>query len=243
MTTNQTAQASRNTWLWLGLLLAVAVALAIWLMPRPTTGTSEAAPPAAQGNEPATAAPAPAPKEQPAPKAEAKPVADDKATEQAQPSTPAPVAKESDMFAEPMPDFMVDLHAKVLDKKWLNAPQQKQLYEYGKEHRDDARPQLILAWDALNRDWDGIATDMYRIAYRADKRAKDDPNMLKDLLRVAGAHQDQTVEFTDTAELVQKAYGVDALPKIETEIAESRLRGEQTKSDRLSKLREYIRSR
>ena len=238
MTTNQTAQASRNTWLWLGLLLAVAVALAIWLMPRPTTGTSEAAAPAAvDGDAPAIAA-APTPKEQPAPKLEPEP-APTAAT--AAPTQPA-ANNESDLFAEPMPDFMVDLHAKVLDKKWLSASQQKQLYEYGKEHRDDARPQLILAWDARNRDWDGIATDMYRIAYRADKRAKDDPTMLKDLLYFAGAHQDQTVEFTDTAELIQKAYGLDALPKIESDLASAKQHGEQTREGRLSKLREYIRS-
>ena len=36
----------------------------------------------------------------------------------------------------------------------------------------DARPQLLLAWDSMNREWDGIAVRMYRIAYRADPRAK-----------------------------------------------------------------------
>ena len=240
MTTNQTAQASRNTWLWLGLLLAVAVALAVWLMPRPTTGTSEAATPAAQGGEPAIAAAPTAPKAEPAPTVEAKPQAEEKT---AAPTAPAPVAKDSDLFAEPMPDFMVDLHARVLDKKWLSARQQKQLYEYGKEHKDDARPQLILAWDARNREWDGIASDMYRIAYKADKRAKDDPNMLKDLVFVAGAHTEQTVEFKDTAELIHNVYGLDALPKIDGELASAKEHGEQTKADRLTKLREYIRSR
>ena len=241
MSTNQTAQASRNTWLWLGLLLAVAVALAIWLMPRSTTGTSDMVSGAqTEAEEPAIAAAPAAPQAQepPAPQAEAKP------TSPAAPSAPAPAptAKEFDLFAEPMPDFMVDLHAKVLDKKWLSASQQKQLYEYGKEHKDDARPQLILAWDARNRDWDGIASDMYGIAYRADKRVKDDPNMLKDLLYVAGAHQHETVEFKDTAELIDKAYGAEALPKIEDELAVAQKRGEQAKAERLNRLRELIRS-
>lgn len=241
MTTNQTAPASRNTWLWLGLLLAAAVALAIWLMPRPTTGTSESAATAAvPADEPAIAAAPKAPPQQPAPTVEAKP---EPAEPAAKPAAPAPETKDSDMFAEPMPDFMVDLHARVLDKKWLGAPQQKQLYEYGRAHRDDARPQLILAWDARNREWDGIAADMYRIAFRADPRAKDDPNMLKDLLYFAGAHGDQTVEFKDSAELIHNAYGLDALPKIDSELEVARQRGEQAKTERLNKLREYLRSR
>jgi len=236
--TNQTAPASRNTWLWLGLLLAIAVALAVWLMPRSTTGTSDMVS-STEAEEPAIAAAPPTPREEPpAPKAEPKP----ETPAVAAAPTPAPAAKASDMFAEPMPDFMVDLHAKVLDKKWLSARQQKQLYEYGQQNKNDARPQLILAWDAKNREWDGIAADMYRIAYRADKRAKDDPNMLNDLLYVIGAHQHETVEFKDSAELITDAYGAEALPKIEQELAAAQKRGEQVRSERLNRLRDQIRS-
>jgi len=239
MTTQQTAQGSRNTWLWLGLMLAVALALAIWLMPRSTTGTAESSG-APQAEAPAIAAAPPetpsAEKPAPQAQAEAKPAA-------AAPDQPqAPAKKDSDLFAGPLPDFMVDLHAKVLDKKWLSASQQKQLYEFGKQHRDDARPQVLLAWDARNREWDGISSDMYRIAYRADKRVKDDPRMLADLLYVVGAHQHETVEFKDTAELINDVFGAEALPRIEDELAGAQKRGEQAKTDRLNRLRDLIRS-
>ena len=47
-----------------------------------------------------------------------------------------------DLFAGPMPDFMAEAHMRTLDKKWLHVSVQKKLYEYGQEHKDDARPQL-----------------------------------------------------------------------------------------------------
>src|SRR5688500_8361581 len=70
----------------------------------------------------------------------------------AQPAVPPQPAV--DLFAGEMPDFMATLHARVLDKKPLGAPQQRELYEYGKKNPNDARPQLLLAWDSMNREWD-----------------------------------------------------------------------------------------
>ena len=162
------------------------------------------------------------------------------------PAAPAPAAAaeptnpDSDLFAGTMPDFMVDLHARVLDKKWLDAPQQRQLYEFGQAHKDDARPQLLLAWDSMNREWDGIAVRMYRIAYRADHRAKDDPSMLRDLISI-GSRYDRT-EFRETTEIVKEAYGASALPRIEDEIARLAAAGDVARSTRLARLRDAIRN-
>jgi hypothetical protein len=157
------------------------------------------------------------------------------------PAVPAqPVAPDSDLFAGPMPDFMVDLHARVLDKKWLGAPQQRELYEFGKQNKNDARPQLLLAWDSMNREWDGIAVRMYRIAYQADPRAKDDPSMLRDLLTVASRF-DRT-EFRETTEVIKEAYGKDALPRIEEEIAKYTAAGMPDRAARLSRLRDLVRN-
>src|SRR5215471_16015231 len=50
--------------------------------------------------------------------------------------------------AGPLPDFMIPIHARVLDKQWLDVEAQKSLYHFGREHKDDARPQLLLAWDS-----------------------------------------------------------------------------------------------
>jgi len=150
-----------------------------------------------------------------------------------------PVVADSDLFAGTMPDFMVDLHARVLDKKWLGAPEQRQLYEFGKQNPKDARPQLLLAWDSMNREWDGIAVRMYRIAYRADRRAKDDPTMLRDLLTVASRF-DRT-EYREATEIIKEAYGSDALPRIEEVIGKYTAAGEVERAARLSRLRDALR--
>lgn len=143
-----------------------------------------------------------------------------------------------DLFAGPMPDFMADAHARVLEKKWLDVSIQKQLYNFGQEHKDDARPQLLLAWDSMHREWYGIAVRMYRISYRADRRAKYDPSMLRDLLFVASRY-DRT-EFREAVEVIREAYGEEALPRIDEEIAAVRNARDTGRADRLGRLRAEI---
>jgi hypothetical protein len=143
-----------------------------------------------------------------------------------------------DLFAGPMPDFMTEAHARVLDKKWLDVSVQKQLYNFGQEHKDDARPQLLLAWDSMHREWYGIAVRMYRISYRADHRAKYDPSMLRDLLWIASRY-DRT-EFRETVEIVKEAYGEEALPRIDEEIAALRNARDIQRAERLTRLRAEI---
>jgi hypothetical protein len=156
-------------------------------------------------------------------------------------ASPPPIA-DDDLFAGPMPDFMVDLHARVLDKRRLGAHQQKQLYDYGKANKTDARPQLILAWDAVNREWEGIAVQMYRIAHQADPRAARDSRMLPDLLMIASHNEPNRVEFRDVLELTRKAYNKDeVLVRIEEELDELNASGELQRADRLSRLRDELR--
>ena len=154
------------------------------------------------------------------------------------PAPAAPSAPAVDLFAGEMPDFMANSHARVLDKKPLGAPEQRKLYEYGKENPNDARPQLLLAWDSMNREWDGIAVRMYRIAYRADPRAKQDPSMLRDLLQVAATHD--RVEYRETVEIVREAYGAEALDAIAEKIDELSARGDNKGVERLEKLRDTV---
>jgi hypothetical protein len=204
-------------------------ALMVWVL----TGSSRAgsgearetaASPAAevaQPQSPSSAAPVPA------------------AQQAAAPVEPAPAPQPAfDLFAGAMPDFMADAHARVLDKKWLDAGVQKQLYEHGQAHKDDARPQLLLAWDAMNREWDGIAVRMYRIAYRADRRAKDDPSMLRDLLDVASRFE--RTEHREATEVVKEAYGAEALPQLEAALAELRAQGDLVRAARLQRVRSAI---
>lgn len=154
----------------------------------------------------------------------------------AKPSAPAVAAAPAvDLFAGEMPEFMAAAHSDTLEKKWLDVSVQKELYAYGKAHRDDARPQLLLAWDSMNREWKGIAVRMYGIAYRADKRAKEDPTMLRDLVDVAS--QFDTVEYRESMAIIRDAYGAEALPHIDEQLAQLSAAGDSAGAERLRRLR------
>jgi hypothetical protein len=219
---------TRNLGFAVGVLVAFG-ALMVWVMtgPPPADSDAHAARPNEEPAAPDTAS------ERPEPAAAAKATSPEPAVAAPPPS--------SDLFAAPMPDFMTDAHARVLDKKWLDAEAQKQLYQFGQEHKDDARPQLLLAWDSMNREWDGIAVRMYRIAYRADQRAKDEPGMLRDLLDVASRF-DKT-ENREATELVTEAYGEQALPQLDASLADLRAGGDLMRAGRLERLRAAITGR
>ncbi|MDD9941461.1 MAG: hypothetical protein OXU20_10515 [Myxococcales bacterium] len=215
-------------------ILGVAVVgLLIWLVS--ASGPSDA--PQAMGPEEGASEALVAPPVRPTPpvatgnKAAAK---DAPAEAPAQP----PSRGENDLFAGEMPDFMAELHIRVIDGKRLSASHQKSLYEWGQEHKDDARPQLLLAWDSMNRDWDGIAVRLYRMAFRADPRAKEDPTMLRDLLKVLASHDH--VEYREASEIIEEAFGADALPNVEERIEAMRTAGKPDSVRRLEKLKERL---
>lgn len=241
MTTNQSAE-PHGTYLVLGLLIAAGAVMFLWLAPRnqdtePEANASESAANEFAPNAAAEPKPAPAEVKAAAPAEPVKPAP----APQPAPAAEAPKAHEPvDLFAEPLPEDLERIHKRVANNQWLSSRDQKALYDYGKEHKDDARPQLMLAWDARNREWDGIAARMYRIAYTADARAKDDPSMLPDLISIASRFDN--VEYTDSATLIADAYGADALPEVDDEISLAERRGEQRRLGRLKQLRESLAS-
>jgi hypothetical protein len=243
VTSNQSAE-PHGTYLVLGLLIAAGAVMFLWLAPRNPDPDAGAESDASGENETARDFEPTAAAEQPAKPAEVRAAAAEPGKEV--PAAPAPVAQPKpaaahehvDLFAEPLPEQLDRIHKRVSNNQWLSAGDQKVLYNYGQEHKDDARPQLMLAWDARNREWDGIAARMYRIAFTADARAKDDPSMLPDLISVASRFD--SVEYQDAASLIRDAYGPDALPEIEDEINLAQRRGEQRRLTRLTHLRDQI---
>lgn len=229
-----------KTWVIAGALFVAALGTGAWLLGRPSQDDIALK---ELPNQPATEPDAPKPPQY-GPSIQAKPAPAPAAAEPAAKPVAQPAAAaedDVDIFADAMPDFMVDIHARVLDKKWLGVEDQKKLYFYGKEHRDDARPQLLLAWDATNRDWDGMAITVYGTAFRADPRAKQDKKNLRDLLKLASKHQVERVEFTDATQIVKEAFGPDALPVIEEELNKLEESGELARAARLSKMRDELR--
>jgi hypothetical protein len=235
VTTSTTKQS--KSWVIAAAALVVFLGILIWVVSRPSVPADELTvaeptpPPATAATEPpkpAAATPAPAVAAEP---------------EIAEAKLPPPEAAGPDLFAGEMPDFMADLHARVLDKKFLNVSQQKQLYKWGQEHKNDARPQLLLAWDSRNRDWDGMAINVYGIAFRADPRATQDLNNLRDLLDLASQHQVERVEFTEASDIVQKHFGLNALPVIDEMLEKYNAAGDVTRATRLSQMRDKLRGR
>lgn len=235
MTTNQSAE-PHGTYLVLGLLIAAGAVMFLWLAPRNQDPEAEAEASENAATEFAPNAVAePKPAEVKAAVAEPAKPAPEPVPAQPAPAAEAPKAEPVDLFAQPMPEDLERIHKRVANNQWLNSNDQKTLYNYGKEHKDDARPQLMLAWDARNRDWDGIAARMYRIAFTADPRAKDDPSMLPDLISIASRFDN--VEYEDSASLIRDAFGAEALPEIDDEITLAERRGEQRRLARLKHLR------
>jgi hypothetical protein len=216
---------SRNLSIAVGALVAFAATM-VWVMAAPSESPSEVE----ADEEEVAEAPV-----QPEPVKSAPP---SKPTPAAKPAAQPPSEGHFDLFAGEMPDFMANAHARVLEKKWLDVSVQKQLYQWGQEHKDDARPQLLLAWDSMHRDWEGIAVRMYRIAYRADHRAKQDPSMLRDLLSIVSRY-DRT-EFREGAAILHEAFGEEALPAIDKELEALRTSGDVTRSARLQRLRDML---
>jgi hypothetical protein len=236
VTTTSTKQS--KPWVIGVALLVAVIGVGAWLL-RPSQSDEVAA--TEIPSEPASAE-APSKAEQTGPTIQAKPAPTEPV---AKTDTPQPVAAEPDvdLFADAMPDFMVDIHARVLDKKWLGVEDQKALYKYGKEHRDDARPQLLLAWDARNREWDGMAITVYGTAFRADPRARQDKTNLRDLLDLASKHEVNRVEFTDATQIIKDSFGLDALPVVEEQLAKLEENGQLARAARLSHMRDALRGK
>lgn len=235
VTTTSTKQS--RPWVIGVALLVAAIGVGAWLL-RPTQSDEAAA--AEIPSEPASAE-APSKAVQTGPSLQVKPAPTEPTAKADTPKPAAAADPDVDLFADAMPDFMVDIHARVLDKRWLGVEDQKALYKYGKEHRDDARPQLLLAWDARNREWDGMAITVYGTAFRADPRARQDKTNLRDLLDLASKHEVDRVEFTDATEIIKDSFGLDALPIVEEQLAKLEENGQLARAARLSHMRDALR--
>ena len=235
MTTTETKQS--KTWVIAAAALVAFIGVVAWVLSRPApTDELAATDPIPAPEAPQPQAPTPKATETPVLEAKIAPTAVEKPAEE-----PVPANAPVDLFAGEMPDFMADLHAKVLEKKWLNVEQQKQLYHWGQAHKNDARPQLLLAWDSRNRDWDGFAINVYGIAFRADPRATQDPAHLRDVLQLASKHEPGRVEFNEAADIVKTHFGLNALPMIDEELEKLNASGQIARATRLSKMRDILR--
>lgn len=147
---------------------------------------------------------------------------------------PEPKPEPPDIFAGETPDVIARNHIRLIDGQTISYHETKQLYDYGVEHQDDARPQLLLAWDAMQRGWDGVATRLYVKAYKADPRVKELPRTLRDIVSVAMRFD--KVEGREATAAVKEIYGSEALPIIEEMKLDAKAQGRTKWAERLTAL-------
>jgi len=151
---------------------------------------------------------------------------------------PPPAPEPPDIFAGEAPDIITRNHIRLIDGQTISYDETKRLYDYGVEHQDDARPQLLLAWDAMQRGWDGMATRLYVKAFKADPRIKELPRTLRDIASVAMRFD--KVEGREATAAIKQIYGKDALPVLEEMRLDAKERGRDKWVERLTALQAAV---
>lgn len=143
-----------------------------------------------------------------------------------------PVLPTVDLFVGDVPELL-RMGKEVIDRGTPIASHKlKEIFQYAKDHPGDARGYLLMGNDAMNRKWFGFAAEHYESAQNADPRARQDPRMLTDLVRIASEP-----EYASQGEtLLARIYGRYAVTAVEDALAAADGRGDRATVDRLTAL-------
>lgn len=220
-------------WLAAGGLL-VAVAGALWASARDTAPSGPLPPPEnsrAPSREPERTLPVPAPQDAGRRSSSiAIPIRSD-ARVPPEPGDPFATA----MFDGEAVELLNDARLRVSRGARMPASMKLALYRYGKEHPEDARPQLLLAFEETRLEWWRAAIGHYERALAADPRTRSNPKVLPDLLRMIS-----TRERDRAAEAIRKHYGGEAKPAIEAAIRAAGAAGQNHRVEQLESLRKSL---
>jgi hypothetical protein len=114
------------------------------------------------------------------------------------------------------------------------------LYDFGIVHTDDARPWLLLGYDAANLENWGFATRYYRRAIGADPRAAYQRTVFDELLGVVRSYVG--VEQEEASDLIVASYGDEVIGDIDAELADALVAGDTDGAERLRALRVRVQS-
>lgn len=152
------------------------------------------------------------------------------------PTAPQPEQRTADFFSGPAPELIERAYDVVSSGRRLHSKRVKEVYEYGKTHPDDPRPQLLLAMDSMNRGWYGFASDHYVRAVKADAEAANDPRVMRDLIRIASRKHDSD----EAREALVDIYGRGALAAVQQATEDARAQNDSPTEARLSDLAEVL---
>jgi hypothetical protein len=149
---------------------------------------------------------------------------------------PVPQAETVDLFSGPAPEIIWRGHDIVDKGGRLHSKRVKQVYEFGKEHPDDARPQIILALDSMNRGWYDFAIGHYRKAVEANPDAAKDPRVIRDLLTMST----KKYQAEKAQAAVVDIFGPEALPAVQAKLDDALAAGDDKQAPYLEQLVESL---
>lgn len=132
-----------------------------------------------------------------------------------------------------LPQELADPYARIRSGEQLGREDLAPLMEYLRHHRDDVRGHLVVGHAMVNLSWHSDAVERYLLAFRTDESARDDPEVLVNLLAIA-----RTEEVGRAAgRAIALIYGRDALQAVEREMAQP---GEALELERLRSLHAHL---
>jgi hypothetical protein len=144
-----------------------------------------------------------------------------------------------DPFADPLPDELRSLAARVQAGRDLTPHQLGTLSRYDAAHPSDVRARLLLAHAYMNARSLSYAMPLYQDLL-ADVSLRGDPRVLPDLLELAVANDPGLNE--PAAALIVDVYGSEAMPGIDAAIARVTRRDRigRDRRERLEAIRQRI---
>ncbi len=128
-----------------------------------------------------------------------------------------------DPFRDPMPRELRPFHQKVRRGQALSSREAREVLALQRELRDDPRPTLVLAHEAVDERHFSDALEYYRTAVTIDPSARGDGRMLPDLVRLARTPS----VGARASDMIFRLYGTGALPQIERELGEADIPDEE----------------
>ena len=136
-------------------------------------------------------------------------------TEEPAPETSPEVDRRHPWQTKRRVNFLSQARRRVLRGRPLSAGAERSIKRWVRNHRDDARPHLLIAQSYMAKGWGRSAFDRYQLAQRVDPRSRFDPRMARDLVRIAS----ESSVADQAARYVVEIYGADALEAIDRELA------------------------
>ncbi|MFO0692882.1 MAG: protein kinase [Polyangiales bacterium] len=141
---------------------------------------------------------------------------------------------ESPWTSRPRVAVLATANRQIAEGRILTGSTEEAIERYGRGHRDDPRPYLLLGSNAFRQGQESVSLARYELAQRTAADARNDPRMLRHLVRLAAEGR----VTSRAARAIERIYGPLAKGAIERELARAEL--DAGASARLRRLAERL---